>query len=37
MKRSTKVTSETLAWGYLIYAILGAIAVLIAALFFFFR
>jgi hypothetical protein len=37
MKRSTKVTAETVAWGYLIQAIAGAAAMLLAMYLIFFR
>jgi len=37
MKRSTKVTAETVAWGYLIQAIAGVGAMLLAVYFIFFR
>src|SRR6267142_2535889 len=37
VKKSTRVTSETLAWGYLIEAIAGAVALLLAAYWIFFR
>jgi hypothetical protein len=37
MKRSTKVTAETVAWGYLIQAIGGVVAVLLAMYLIFFR
>jgi hypothetical protein len=29
MKRSTKVTAETVAWGYFVQALAGAVALLI--------
>jgi hypothetical protein len=37
VKRSTKVTAETVAWGYLIQAIAGAAALLLAVYWIFFR
>jgi uncharacterized membrane protein YeaQ/YmgE (transglycosylase-associated protein family) len=37
MKRSTKVTAETVAWGYLIQAIAGAAVLLLAVYWIFFR
>jgi hypothetical protein len=37
VKKSARVTSETLAWGYLIKAIAGAVALLLAAYWIFFR
>jgi len=37
MKQPTKVTAETVAWGYFIQALAGAVAVLIAVYFIFFR
>jgi len=37
MKRSTKVTAETIAWGYLIQAIGGAVAARLAVYLIFFR
>jgi len=37
VKRSTRVTAETVAWGYLIQAIAGAAALLLAVYWIFFR
>ena len=35
MKRSTKVTAETVAWGYFLQALAGAVVLLIIAAIYF--